>query len=125
MFAYAAAENVTLRIDGTETQVRRPQGALPRQRAFISGKRKQNTITISDGQGRTPWSGAIRPGGMHDQTAVRTEGIAEQFRQHPTVSRGGRGLQGPGQRVPRPGQRSAQETGGHQQRAADRMVRMA
>ncbi|MCZ4103736.1 transposase family protein [Streptomyces sp. H39-C1] len=29
-----------------------------------------------------PW---VRPGRIHDQTAVRTEGIAEQFRQHPTV----------------------------------------
>ncbi|MEI7031679.1 transposase family protein [Streptomyces pratensis] len=50
-----------------------------------SGKRKQNTIkttTFSDAQGRTLFSGADRPGRMHDQTAVRTEGIAEQFRQH-------------------------------------------
>jgi hypothetical protein len=31
------------------------------------------------------WSGAERPGRMHDQTAVRTEGITEQFRQHPAV----------------------------------------
>ncbi|MGW6412650.1 transposase family protein [Streptomyces vinaceus] len=27
----------------------------------------------------------MRPGRTHDQTAVRTEGIAEQFHQHPTV----------------------------------------
>ncbi|MFF3460753.1 transposase family protein [Streptomyces sp. NPDC002730] len=88
MFAYAAAEDVTLRIDGMETQVRRPRANHPSRRAFVSGKRKQNTIkttTISDGQGRTLFSGAERPGRMHDQTAVRTEGIAEQFRQHPEV----------------------------------------
>ncbi|MET7520003.1 transposase family protein [Streptomyces sp. NPDC005480] len=88
VFAYAAAENITLRIDGTETQVRRPQAHRPGRRAFVSGKRKQNTIkttTISDHQGRTLFSGATRPGRMHDQTAVRTEGIAEQFRLHPTV----------------------------------------
>lgn len=88
MFAYAAAENVTLRIDGTETQVRRPQAHCPGRRAFVSGKRRQNTIktaTISDHQGRTLWSGAARPGRMHDQTAMRTEGIAEQFRQYPAV----------------------------------------
>ncbi|MFE5140355.1 transposase family protein [Streptomyces fagopyri] len=88
VFAYAAAENVTLRIDGTETQVRRPQAHCPGRRAFVSGKRRQNTIkttTISDHQGRTLWSGATRPGRMHDQTAVRTEGIAEQFRQYPAV----------------------------------------
>ncbi|MFC9008219.1 transposase family protein [Streptomyces microflavus] len=88
MFAYAAAENITLRVDGTETQVRRPKAHCPGRRAFVSGKRRQNTIkttTISDQQGRTLWSGAVRPGRMHDQTAVRTEGIADQLRQHPTV----------------------------------------
>ncbi|MEU8918433.1 transposase family protein [Streptomyces nigrescens] len=83
VFAYAEAENVTLRIDGTETQVRRPQAHRPGRRAFVSGKRRQNTIkttTISDQQGRTLYSGAVRPGRMHDQTAIRTEGIAEQLR---------------------------------------------
>ncbi|MEU9800352.1 transposase family protein [Streptomyces sp. NPDC051000] len=88
VFAYAAAENITLRVDGTETQVRRPKAHYPGRRAFVSGKRRQNTIkttTISDQQGRTLWSGAVRPGRMHDQTAVRTEGIADQLRQHPTV----------------------------------------
>ena len=88
VFAYAEAENVKLRIDGTETQVRRPRAHRPGRCAFVSGKKKQNTCkttTISDGQGRTLWSGADRPGRMHDQTAVRTEGIAEQFRLHPDV----------------------------------------
>ena len=54
----------------------------------MSGKRKQNTIkmtTCSDGQGRTLRSGAVRPGRMHDQTAVNTEGIADLLGQHPTV----------------------------------------
>lgn len=54
----------------------------------MSGKRKQNTIkstTFSDGQGRMPLAGVVRPGRMHDQTAVRTEGIAEQFRPRPRV----------------------------------------
>lgn len=83
VFAYAEAENVTLRIDGTETQVRRPKAGRPGRAAFVSGKRKQNTIkttTISDGQGRTLWCRAVRPGRMHDQTTMRAEGIAEQFR---------------------------------------------
>jgi hypothetical protein len=65
VFAYAEAENVTLRIDGMETQVRRPKAGRPGRRAFVSGKRKQNTIktrTISDGQGRALWSGATPPG---------------------------------------------------------------
>ncbi|MFE6153134.1 transposase family protein [Streptomyces sp. NPDC057889] len=86
MFAYADAEGVTLRIDGTETQVRRPNAHQPGRCAYVSGKKKQNTMkttTISDGQGRTLWSGADRPGRMHDQTAMRMEGIAEQFRLHP------------------------------------------
>ncbi|MCX4598040.1 transposase family protein [Streptomyces sp. NBC_01549] len=74
MFAYAEAEDITLRIDGLETQVRRPQAGRPGRRAFVSGKRKQNTIkttTVSDEQGRTLWSGAERPGRMHDQSATR------------------------------------------------------
>ncbi len=88
VFAYAEAENVTLRIDGTETQVRRPKAGRPGRAAFVSGKRKQTTIkttTISDGQGRTLCCGAVRRGRMHDQTAMRTEGIAEQFRLYPCV----------------------------------------
>ena len=88
VFAYAAAHGVELRIDGTETQVRRPRPNRPGRRAFVSGKRKQNTIkttTISDGQGRTLWAGAVRPGRMHDQTAVTTEGIKELLRYYPTV----------------------------------------
>jgi hypothetical protein len=88
VFAYAEAENITLRIDGMETQVHRPKAGRPGRRAFVSGKRRQNTIkttTISDGQGRTLWSGATRPGRMHDQTAIRTGGISEQLRQRPGV----------------------------------------
>jgi hypothetical protein len=52
-------------------QVRRPHAHRPGRRAFVSGKRKQNTIkmtTPSDGQGRTLWSGAVRPGQLDDQT---------------------------------------------------------
>lgn len=87
-FAYTEAEAVTLRLDGAETQVRRPPPGRPGRRTFVSGKRRQNTIkttTISDGQGRMLLSGVVRPGRMHDQTAVRTEGIAEQFRLRPPV----------------------------------------
>ena len=98
VFACAEAENVTLRIDGAETQVRRPKAGRPGRAAFVSGKRKQNTIkttTISDGQGRTLWCGAVRPGRMHDQTAIRTEGIAGQFRLCPRVEAGaGEGYRG-------------------------------
>ena len=88
VFAYAAAEGVELRIDGTEVQVRRPRASRPGRRAFVSGKKKMNTkkaAVVTDGQGRTLWAGAFRPGRMHDQTAVRTEGIADLFRQFPEV----------------------------------------
>jgi hypothetical protein len=57
--AYAAANGVELRIDGTKTQVRRPRAHRPGRRAFISGKCKQNTLkptVLSDGQGRTLWA---------------------------------------------------------------------
>ena len=89
VFAYAAAEGVTLRIDGTEVQVRRPAAGRPGRRAFVSGKKKQNTIkstAVSDGAGRLLWQGAFRPGRMHDVTAVRTEGIEDLLRAHPDVA---------------------------------------
>ena len=86
--AYANACGVELRLDGTETQVRRPRAHRPGRRAFVSGKRKQNTIkptVCSDGTGRTLWAGAVRPGRMHDHTAVKTEGIWDLLQQHPRV----------------------------------------
>lgn len=88
VFAYAAARGVTIRLDGTEVQVRRPGAGKPGRRAFVSGKKKQNTkkaTVITDGNGRTLWAGAFRPGRMHDQTAVRTEGIADLFTWYPQV----------------------------------------
>ena len=88
VFAYAAARGVTLRIDGTEVQVRRPRANKPGRCAFVSGKKKMNTkkaTVVTDGEGRTVWAGAFRPGRMHDQTAVRTEGIADLFEQFPQV----------------------------------------
>jgi hypothetical protein len=89
VFAYAAAEGVRLRIDGTEVQVRRPAANRPGRRAFVSGKKKQNTIkstVISDGRGRLLWLGALRPGRMHDVTALRTEGIEDLLRRHPAAA---------------------------------------
>lgn len=88
VFAYAAARGVTIRLDGTEVQVRRPRAGKPGRRAFVSGKKKQNTkkaAVITDEKGRTLWAGAFRPGRMHDQTAVRTEGIADLFTWYPQV----------------------------------------
>jgi hypothetical protein len=88
VFAYAAARGVILRLDGTEVQVRRPRAGRPGRRAFVSGKKKQNTkkaAVITDEKGRTLRAGAFRPGRMHDQTAVRTEGIADLFTRYPQV----------------------------------------
>jgi hypothetical protein len=89
VFAYAASQGVHLRIDGTEVQVRRPRAGRPGRRAFVSGKKKQNTIkptAIGDGRGRLLWLGAIRPGRMHDATALRTEGIEDLLRAYPDVT---------------------------------------
>ncbi|WP_420706992.1 transposase family protein [Streptomyces sp. NRRL F-2664] len=104
VFAYAGAENIELRLDGAETQARRPKDGRPGRRAFVSGKRKQNTVNttrFSDGQGRLPYSAAERPGRMHDHAAVRTEGIAEQFRTRPGVkAKVDSGYQGPAKEFP-------------------------
>jgi hypothetical protein len=78
VFAYAAAEGVTLRLDATEIRVRRPRVGRPGRKAFVSGKVKQNTIkatVVADEHGTTLWCGGHRPGRMHDTTAVRGEGI--------------------------------------------------
>jgi len=88
VFAYAAANGVQLRMDGTEVQVRRPRASRPGRRAFVSGKRKQNTkkaTVITGPDGGTLWTGAFRPGRMHDQTAVKTEGICDLFEHYPQV----------------------------------------
>jgi hypothetical protein len=88
VFAYAAAEGVTLRVDGTEVQVRRPRASRPGRRAFVSGKRKQNTkkaTVITGPGGRTLRTGAFRPGRMHDQTALKTEGICDLLERFPRV----------------------------------------
>ena len=88
VFAYADAHGITLRMDGTEVQVRRPKASRPGRRAFVSGKKKMNTkkaAVVTDEAGRTLWAGAFRPGRMHDQTAVRTEGIADLLTRFPQV----------------------------------------
>lgn len=88
VLAYAAAEGVTLRIDGTEVQVRRPRAGRPGRRAFVSGKKRQNTkkaTVITGPDGGTLWTGAFRPGRMHDQTAIKTEGICDLLEQYPQV----------------------------------------
>ncbi|WP_374203931.1 transposase family protein [Pseudonocardia sp. ICBG601] len=65
----------------------------------LSGKKNLNTIKttiISDGAGRTLWTGAHRPGRQHDQTAFDTEGIDDLLDHFPharaLVDAGYRGL---------------------------------
>jgi DDE superfamily endonuclease/Helix-turn-helix of DDE superfamily endonuclease len=88
VFAYAAAEDVTLRVDATEIRVRRPRQGRPGRKASISGKLKQNTIktaVAADHHGATLWCGATRPGRMHDVTAARIEGIDALLDAYPDV----------------------------------------
>ena len=88
VLAYASAHGIRLRIDGSEIQVRRPTAGRPGRRALVSGKKKMNTIKftkISDERGRTLWDGAFRPGRMHGQTALRTDGIDDLLNQFPDV----------------------------------------
>ena len=66
----------------------RPRANKPGRRAFVSGKKRQNTkkaTVITDERGRTLWAGAFRPGRMHDQTAVNTEGICDLLERFPQV----------------------------------------
>jgi hypothetical protein len=88
VFACAAAHQIRLRLDGSEIEVRRPKPGRPGRRAFVSGKKKQNTIKftkISDGRGRTLADVTFRPGRMHDQTALRADGIDDVLEQYPDV----------------------------------------
>ena len=66
VFAYANQHGVQLRIDGTEVQVRRPAAGRPGRRAFVSGKKKQNTMKftlITSHTGPVLWWGAPGPAG--------------------------------------------------------------
>ncbi|MFE5833739.1 transposase family protein [Streptomyces sp. NPDC056508] len=88
VFAYAQAEGVEPRLDATEVQVRGPTAGRGGRRAFVSGKKKQNTMkatVVADRHGRTLWAGNLRPGRMHDATAIRGEGVDELFRRFPEV----------------------------------------
>ncbi|GGW13607.1 hypothetical protein GCM10018980_16550 [Streptomyces capoamus] len=44
VFASAQAEGIELRLDATEIQIRRPLASRGGRRAFVSGKKKQNTM---------------------------------------------------------------------------------
>ncbi|MEV2279138.1 transposase family protein [Nocardiopsis sp. NPDC049922] len=83
VFAYAHAEGAELRLGATEVQVRRPRAGRGGRRAFVSGKKKQNTMkatVVADYRGRTLWTDTRRPGRMPDATVARAEGIDACFR---------------------------------------------
>jgi hypothetical protein len=68
VFAYAAAEGVTLRLDATEIRVRRPRAGRPGRKAFVSGMMKQNTMkvtVVADEHGSTLWCGCGVPKRRH------------------------------------------------------------
>jgi hypothetical protein len=80
VLAYANTTGFDLCLDGTDITVRRPTSTRPGRRAFINGKKRRHTIkttVICDQAGRLLWTGATRPGRMHDQTTIKTEGIAD------------------------------------------------
>ncbi|WP_218162357.1 transposase family protein [Streptomyces sp. Ag109_O5-10] len=88
VFAYAQAEGIELWLDATEIQVPRPPASRGGRRAFVSGKKRQNTMratVIADHLGRTLWVDALRPGRMHDATAARNEGVGICFQHSPDV----------------------------------------
>lgn len=47
VFACAQAVDIELRLDATEIQVRRPPASRGGRRAFVSGRKKQNTMTAT------------------------------------------------------------------------------
>ena len=86
VFAYAAAQGVTLRIDGTEVQVRRPRPgpdggrSCPARRSRTPSSRR---LSATAGGGCCGWA---RSGPAdHDVTALRTDGIEDLLRRHPDV----------------------------------------
>ncbi|MEV6971846.1 transposase family protein [Hamadaea sp. NPDC051192] len=88
VLAYAQATGFDLCLDATDIIVRRPQAARPGRKAFVSGSKRRNTIkgtVVSDQAGRLLWAGALRPGRMHDQTAIKTEGIDDLLDHFPGV----------------------------------------
>lgn len=88
VFAYLDSTGVVGRIDGTEIQVRRPRANKPGRRQYVSGKPRQNTMkatVISDDAGRILWIGCWRPGRIHDQIAIVSEGIDDLLTMYPNV----------------------------------------
>ncbi|MER7960208.1 transposase family protein [Streptomyces sp. NPDC096030] len=129
VFACTAAKGAELRLDGTEVRLRRPEANRPGRRASVPGRMRQNTgkaTAVTGGKGRTGWTGTIRPGRMHDQTAAKSEGTENLPERYPQADAGYRGLarrfpgqvqappDKPGKDAPA-GERAARETARTQQ----------
>ena len=111
VLAYAHATGFDLCLDATDITVRRPPAGKAGRRRFVSGAKRRNTIkttVISDQAGRLLYAGAFRPGRMHDQTAIKREGIDDLLEHFPRVriwaDEGYRGLSRdhPGQVITKP-----------------------
>ncbi|MEV4927819.1 transposase family protein [Streptomyces roseoverticillatus] len=88
VFAYAEAEGVEMRLDGPRPRSGAHRPGVPDAvssspaSAGRTPSRPPRSVTARAACCCPAW---VRPGRMHDQTAVRTEGIAEQFRNRPGV----------------------------------------
>lgn len=111
VLAYAESTGFDLCLDATDITVRRPPAGKAGRRRFVSGAKRRNTIkttVIGDQAGRLLYAGAMRPGRMHDQTAVKTEGIDDLLQHFQRVriwaDEGYRGLSRdhPGQVITKP-----------------------
>jgi hypothetical protein len=71
LLAYAAVEGLTIRLDGTETQVRRPKANRPGRRAFVSGKKSRTRSRPPSPPRQAAVVRGNPTGRMHDQTAVK------------------------------------------------------
>jgi hypothetical protein len=88
VMAYAQATGYDLCLDASDITVRRPAAGRPGRKAFVSGAKRRNTIKatfIGDQASRLLWAGAVRPGRMHDQTAIKSEGIDDLLRHYSGV----------------------------------------
>jgi Helix-turn-helix of DDE superfamily endonuclease len=77
VLAYAAC-GIRLRLDAARSRSARTPAGPAGGRPFVSGRKKQNTVKftkVSDECGRTLGDVTFRPGRMHDQTALQSDGI--------------------------------------------------
>ena len=87
VFAYAAARGIRLRADGSEIQVRRPKAGRRAAGVRIRQEEAEHHQVHQDQRRTGPHPGRrdIPPGRMHDQTALRTDGIDHLLEQFPDV----------------------------------------